>query len=76
MRLINFKDYFPNEEACRRHLRKQRGEIEITCKKCGGTNHYWLGSKNMWQCKNNDCRFRTSLKSGTVMENSKLSVFT
>lgn len=74
MRLIEFRDYFPDEEACERHVRKQREEKGITCKKCGGTGHYWLAGKKMWQCKNNSCRFRTSLKSGTVMENSKLSM--
>src|SRR5690606_23666410 len=36
-------------------------------------NHYWLPSKEMYQCENNACRFRTSLKSGTVLENTKLS---
>jgi ABC-type bacteriocin/lantibiotic exporter with double-glycine peptidase domain len=50
-----------------------REKIGITCKVCGGCAHYWLKSKEMYQCKLNSCRFRTSLKSGTVMENSKLS---
>lgn len=42
----------------------------VTCKKCGGTHHYWLSSKWQFQCS--ECGFRTTLRSGTVMENSRL----
>lgn len=34
--------------------------------------HYWLSGKWQWQCKK--CRFRTTLKSGTIMEQSKMSL--
>ncbi len=43
----------------------------VTCKKCGNKKHYWLASK--WQFQSYECDFRTTLKSGTVMENSRLS---
>jgi hypothetical protein len=43
----------------------------LTCKKCGGTSHFWLASKWQFGCK--DCHFRTTLRSGTVMEQSNLS---
>ncbi len=42
----------------------------IRCKKCGSDHHYWLASKLQFQCK--DCRFRTTLRSGSVLEGSKL----
>jgi hypothetical protein len=42
----------------------------IVCKKCGHQQHYWLASKFQFQCKT--CRFRTTLRSGTVLEGSKL----
>ena len=75
MRLIDFKDNFPNEAACKAEFKLLREKSGIVCKKCKGKSHYWLTSKEMYQCKNNSCRFRTSLKSGTVMENSKMSYF-
>jgi len=50
-------------------LRLRKGVI---CKKCGGKQHYWLASKEQFQCK--DCRFRTTLQSGTVLQGSKLPV--
>lgn len=73
MRFIDFKDRFPTEEHCKQAFKEHREQVGIVCKKCKGRSHYWLNSKQMYQCKNNKCRFRTSLKSGTVMENSKLS---
>ncbi len=42
----------------------------IVCKKCGCRKHYWLASKLQFQCR--ICRFRTTLRSGTVLEGSKL----
>lgn len=76
MRLIEFKDHFPNEKACDQHWRNERESVGITCKKCLKQAHYWIEGKSMWQCKDRNCKFRTSLKSGTVMENSNLSIST
>jgi hypothetical protein len=42
----------------------------IVCKKCGCQHHYWLASKFQFQCRT--CRFRTTLRSGSVLEGSKL----
>lgn len=73
MKFIDFKDNYPDEESCKLEFKQYRLNEGITCKLCGGKEHYWLGAKEQFQCKNNSCRFRTSIKSGTVMENSKLS---
>lgn len=75
MNYIDFKDYYPDEQSCKLAYKGYRLEQGVICKKCGSKDHYWLSSKEMFQCKNNTCRFRTSLKSGTVMENSKLSFY-
>jgi ribosomal protein L37AE/L43A len=74
MNLIKTIQEFSTEEQCQEVLRAQREKEGIICKQCGSTHHYWLKSSKYWQCK--DCRFRTSLKSGTYMENSKLPVRT
>lgn len=73
MKFIDFKDHYPDEQSCKKEFKQYRLTEGITCKKCAGKEHYWLAAKEQFQCKNNSCRFRTSLKSGTVMENSKLS---
>jgi transposase-like protein len=71
---MNFQTFFkefPNEEACKNHFKSYRDKSGVTCKKCGCKDHYWLSTISYYKCK--ECGFRTSLKSGTVMENSKLS---
>lgn len=71
MNTLYFLERFPNEIACKEHYRDYRIRQGITCKKCVGTNHYWLKSKWQFECKS--CHFRTTLRSGTVIENSNLS---
>jgi len=70
MNLIKFIEEFPDEASCKSHFRLQREKEGITCKKCGSSHHYWLDGKQMWQCSK--CRFRTTLRSGTIMQASKL----
>lgn len=70
MKLLNFLTQFPDEQSCKEHFRKQRENEGIKCKHCGCTKHYWLKSKYQWQCS--ECRFRTTLRSGTIMEHAKL----
>jgi len=52
-----------------KELRLKKG---IVCKKCKSKEHYWLKPKKQFQCK--ACRFRTTLRSGTVLEGSKLPI--
>jgi hypothetical protein len=68
--IIKFIEEFPNENSCKEHFRKVREQEGIKCKRCGTNKHYWLKSKFQWQCS--ECDFRTTLRSGTMMENSNL----
>lgn len=61
---------FSTVSECEEHFRHQREREGIVCKKCDSEEHYWLKGKKQWQCKS--CKFRTTLRSGTVMEHSKL----
>lgn len=70
MRLSEFYKRFPNEAACRQAFRNIREKEGVVCRKCGCKEHYWKKDKECFECKS--CRFRTSLRSGTVMENSNL----
>jgi transposase-like protein len=68
-----FKEYykiFSKEDICIRILKEIREQYGIICKKCGNKNHYWKNDKKKYECK--ECNYRTSLKTGTVMENSNL----
>ena len=72
MNIINFINRFPDEAFCIDFIKEQRIQQGIICKKCTGSRHYWLENKHSFQCAS--CGFRTSIKSGTVMENSNLPI--
>lgn len=61
---------FPNELSCRNHFKMERERLGVTCKQCGNKKQYWLASKWQWQCSK--CEFRTTLRSGTIMQHSNL----
>lgn len=65
-------DAYQNEEFAVEAFKIFRVKTGITCKKCNCTQHYWLKPKHQFQCK--ACRFRTTLRSGTVLEGSKLPI--
>jgi hypothetical protein len=70
MNYIDFIKEFPDEASCMQTFKEMREKQGVVCKKCNQQDHYWLPCKNLYECK--VCKFRMSLKSGTVMENSKL----
>lgn len=65
-------EIYKNEELAVEAFKAYRLKKGIICKKCGHEHHYWLSPKQQFQCKN--CKFRTTLQSGTVLEGSKLPV--
>lgn len=71
MNILEFLSEFPDEQSCRSDFKTQRESEGIICKKCNCKKQYWLKAKEQWQCS--QCDFRTTLRSGTLMENSKLT---
>ena len=71
MNLFEFTEKFPNEESCKKKFKEYREKVGVICSKCKNDTHYWKKNRNEWECKK--CKHRTTLKSGTVMHNSKLS---
>jgi hypothetical protein len=70
MNFIDFVKKYPSEASCIKHFREVKEAKGIVCKKCGSTRHYWNKTYNSHDCCN--CRYRTTLRSGTVMESSNL----
>ena len=70
MKLSEFYNSFPDESTCNNILRCIRETQGVICKKCGGAQHYWKKDKKSFECK--ECSHRTSLKNGTIIENSNL----
>jgi len=74
MDIFSFGVHFTDEKSCRLHYKEQRDKEGVVCHRCQGTDHYWLRNKWSYQCKS--CKARISLRSGTIMESSKLSFMT
>lgn len=72
MNILNFIEQFPDEQSCIEHFKGTRERQGIICKKCDCKKHYWLNGKKQWQCSG--CKFRTTLRSGTLMESSNLAI--
>jgi hypothetical protein len=72
MTILEFHSKFPTEESCKIDFKEKREQKGVVCKKCGSKKHYWLPKKWQWQCT--FCEFRTSLRSGTFMQYSNLSI--
>jgi len=71
MNIFSFTAEFDSEEACRTHFKGERDKIGVICKRCSHQEHYWIKSQWSYECK--QCRSRTSLRSGTIMQSSNLS---
>ena len=70
MKLSEIFKRYSTEEKSKRAFKEWRDKQGIRCKKCWGTDHYWKQDKWQYECK--VCGFRTTLKSGTVMQGSKM----
>ena len=70
MNFIDFVKKYPDDASCVLHFREVKERMGVVCKKCGNTHHYWNKTYNSHDCSS--CGYRTTLRSGTVMESSKL----
>ena len=70
MNILSFAEIYPDEDICRKKFKEQRDQNGVVCARCKSQDHYWLENKQSYECKH--CHARQSLRSGTVMQNSKL----
>lgn len=70
MKILEFSACFPDEQSCKLHFREVREKQGMTCSKCGSKKMRWSQKHERWECQPG--RHRTSLRAGTVMENSHL----
>lgn len=61
---------FPTEASCIAYFRELKENKGLICPTCKGTAFYWREKYISHDCKK--CHYRITLRSGTVMESSKL----
>lgn len=72
MNILSFVEEFLDEQSCIDYFKACREKEGVICKKCNSEKHYWLKNKRQWECK--ECKFRTTLRSGTIMHGSNLKL--
>ena len=70
MRLLEFTIKYGDEASCKALFKEYRERQGLTCRKCGGNDHSWLPTVDRWQCR--QCQSQIGLRSGTLLEASKL----
>jgi hypothetical protein len=70
VKFSKFYKSFPDESTCVLILKEIKVKEGIICKKCSNDEYYWKNDKKSFECKK--CKYRMSLKRGTIMENSNL----
>ncbi len=73
MNIQDFFKKFPDEASCKAHFKAERDKQGVICKRCGHQEHYWLSTREQYQCKS--CKFRTTLRSGTLLHGSQLPYY-
>lgn len=66
--IIEFQQWFPNEEACIRYLYESRWPNGFICPVCGDREAYYITTRRAFKCKSNG--HQTYLTAGTVMHGS------
>lgn len=72
MDLLEFLEKFPGENECLEYFIATQLKAGITCLECGCTSHKWVPGPEQFEC--NQCGNRINIKSGTMMEKSKLPI--
>ena len=70
MNLIGFTRQFPDEARCIKYFCEEKERRGIVYPKVGTTHHYWNKTYNSHDFSK--CAYKTTLRSGTVMECSHL----
>ncbi len=70
MKIRDFFKKFPDEASCKAHFKSERDKQGVVCKRCQHQEHYWISTRDQYQCKK--CKFRTNLRSGTLLHGSQL----
>jgi len=72
--LPKFLTSYGTEKQCETALYKMRWPQGLVCQDCGGSRHYELKTRKLYQCS--ACKKQISLISGTIFEATKLELTT
>ena len=68
--MMSLMDKFGDEDTCREYLEKLRWPSGVACPRCGDCSVSEIKTRDQFDC--NSCRYRFSVTSGTIFDNTKL----
>ena len=71
--LISLIEKFRDEETCREYLEKLRWSAGVCCPRCGDLSVSEISTRDQFDC--NSCRYRFSVTSGTIFDNTNLPLW-
>lgn len=72
--LVEAIRFFANPDTAFEFMKRYVFPNGVVCPKCGGKEHYFLKTRKLWKCKAKECAKQFSIKTGTIMEDSALSL--
>jgi transposase-like protein len=66
--------YFADSGNCREYLMERRWPNGVTCPTCGSTKVTFSEKHNRWQCGSHHAKRQFTLKTGTIFEDSPISL--
>jgi transposase-like protein len=66
--------YFSDPDRCLAYIVARRWPFGVRCPVCGSPEVYFTASRRIWQCKNVHEKRQFSVKTGTVFEDSAISL--
>ncbi len=74
--LVEAVKMFANEDTALKFMVSLRWPDQVCCPRCGSVRVRFIGTRRVWECReNHPCR-RFSIKTGTIMEDSPLPLST
>lgn len=66
--------FFADPDTCVTFMAQLRWPEGVTCPDCNGKAVSYLSTRRMWKCMNKACHKQFSVKRGTIMEDSAISL--
>ena len=67
--LVEFDEFFPTEENCRRYFERVRWRDGFVCRACGRSGEPWRIRRDVLLCRH--CRAESRLTAGTILEGKR-----
>jgi transposase-like protein len=72
--LLRATRYFADPDVCVDFVAAMRWPDGVTCPHCKGKRISYLSTRRIWKCMGKECHKQFSVKTGTVFEDSPISL--